>query len=131
MGKLLLLFVLVPAIELVLLVQIGGLIGLLPTVGIIVLTGVLGASLARMQGLGILGQIQTEMAAGRVPAGAIADGLMVLVAGALLLTPGFLTDLVGFLSLVPGTRNLIKALVWRRIERAVQRGQAHIYVGPR
>ena len=115
MGKLLLLFVLVPAVELLLLIKLGGLIGALYTVGIIVLTGVTGASLARWQGLSVLRQVQRDMAGGQLPAGALVDGVIILIAGALLMTPGFLADrnalssapgAMGMLSLVPTAASL-------------------------
>jgi UPF0716 protein FxsA len=131
MGKLLLLFILIPAIELVLLLKIGSLIGILPTVGIIVITGIVGASLARQQGLGVLRQMQSEMAGGQLPAGSIIDGVLILMAAALLLTPGFLTDMVGFTVLVPGGRTLIKKLVTRRIEHAVRQGNLAFHVSSR
>ncbi len=127
-GKLLLLFVLVPAIELVLLIQLGGLIGLLPTIAVIVITGFLGAGLARHQGVGVFRQVQSELASGRLPAHPIFDGVLILVAGALLLTPGFLTDLAGFLFLIPASRAVIKRLVWHRLERAVKRGSVGVFV---
>ncbi len=128
MGKLLLLFIAVPAIELVLLLKIGSMIGFLPTVAVILITGVLGAGLARLQGLSVLGQLQAEMGTGRLPAGPMVDGAIVLVAGALLMTPGFLTDIFGFLCLIPATRSAMKRLMWTRFERAVKRGNFNIYV---
>jgi UPF0716 protein FxsA len=130
-GKLLLLFILVPAIELVLLIQLGSLIGILPTLAVIVITGFLGAGLARHQGLGVLRQVQSEIAAGRLPAHPILDGVLILVAGALLMTPGFLTDLAGFLFLIPASRVVIKQLVWRRLERAVKQGNVRVFVSGR
>ena len=96
MGRLLLLFVLVPALELVLLIELGQRIGTLPTLGLIVLTGVVGASLARSQGLRVLQELQRETEAGRLPAEPLVDGALILVAGALLVTPGVLTDAFGF-----------------------------------
>jgi len=124
MGKLLFLFIAVPAVELVLLIKLGGLIGLLATVAIIFFTGALGATLARWQGLSVLRQIQTQMAQGRLPTNALFDGVIILLAGALLLTPGFLTDIVGFLSLVPGVRNMIKRTIQKRFEKSIQHGDA-------
>jgi len=124
MGKLLFLFIAVPAVELVLLIKLGGLIGLLATVAIIFFTGALGATLARWQGLSVLRQIQTQMAQGRLPTNALFDGVIILLAGALLLTPGFLTDIVGFLSLVPGVRNMIKRTIQKRVEKSIQHGDA-------
>ena len=128
MGKLLLLFIVVPTIELILLLKIGSLIGILPTVAVILITGVLGAGLARIQGLSVLGQLQAEMGTGRLPAGPMVDGAIILVAAALLMTPGFLTDVFGFLCLIPATRTMMKRLVWARFERAVKRGNLNIYV---
>ncbi len=124
MGKLLFLFIAVPAVELILLIKLGGLIGLLPTIALIFITGALGATLARWQGLSVLGQIQTQMAQGQLPANALFDGVIILLAGALLLTPGFLTDIVGFLSLVPGVRSVLKRAIRKRIEKSLQHGDA-------
>ncbi len=128
MGKLLLIFILVPAVELVLLIEIGRRIGALPTLGIIVLTGFLGATLARRQGLGVIRQVREEMAAGRLPAGPIVDGVIILLAGAVLITPGILTDIAGFLCLIPVTRRLLKNALKRRFERAVREGRMNISV---
>ncbi len=119
MGRLILLFTLVPALELALLIEVGSRIGTAATIGLIVATGVLGAALARQQGLRVLGRIQVELSAGRLPASSLVDGVIVLVAGALLVTPGILTDVVGFLCLVPGFRSLVKARLRRRFERAL------------
>ena len=130
MGKLLLLFVVVPAIELGLLMQVGGVIGLLPTVGIIILTGIIGAGLARQQGIGIIRQMQTEVAGGQLPANAIIDGVIILVAAALLMTPGFLTDGFGFFCLIPATRGIVKRWTRKRVERAVQEGRVNVFVAP-
>ena len=128
MGRLLLLFVLVPAVELALLIEIGTRIGTLATLGLIVGTGVLGAALARQQGLAVLRRVQEELAANRLPTGPLVDGLIILIAGALLMTPGILTDAVGFLCLVPGSRTLIKRQLWRRFERAVREGRVDVQI---
>ena len=129
MGKLLILFIVIPAIELGLLMKIGGMIGLLPTVGVIILTGVIGAGLARQQGMGVLQQIQREMTGGQLPANSIIDGVIILIAAALLMTPGFLTDLFGFFCLIPGGRAVVKRFARKRVERAVERGSVNLYVG--
>jgi UPF0716 protein FxsA len=128
MAKLLLLFILVPAIELILLINIGGMIGVLPTLGIIVLTGALGATLARWQGLAVLRDVQTELARGGLPAGALVDGVIILIAAALLMTPGFITDMVGFTCLIPGFRSVLKRAAWKRLERSVQEGRTGFFV---
>ena len=122
MTRLLFLFILVPAVELALLIEIGSRIGTLATLGLIAATGLLGASLARYQGLGVLKQIRAEAAAGRIPSGAMVDGVMILLAGAVLITPGILTDAFGFLCLVPATRRVIKDWLWQRLKRAVSEG---------
>lgn len=120
MGRLILLFTLVPALELALLIEVGSRIGTAATIGLVIATGVLGAALARQQGLQVLRRIQTELGAGRLPASSLVDGVIVLLAGALLVTPGILTDVLGILCLVPSFRSLIKARLRRRFERALR-----------
>lgn len=122
--RLLTLFVLLPLLELAILIQVGQWIGLAWTLAIVVATGFLGASLARRQGLRTWLAIQAELRQGQVPAGALLDGLLILIGGVVLLTPGILTDLAGFALLVPTTRNTLKRGLRRRFERAVQRGEA-------
>ena len=125
MGKLILLFVLMPAIELTLLIELGKLIGTFPTLALIAVTGVVGASLARLQGLSVLRQTQSQLSRGELPADSLADGVMILVAGALLITPGVLTDALGFSLLVPAFRSVIKKLLWARFQKAVQQNRVH------
>lgn len=115
-ARLLLLFTVVPLVELALLVQLGRWMGLVPTVALVLLTGVLGAALARQQGLRTLARLRADVDAGRMPADALIDGLMILVAGAVLLTPGLLTDLLGFALLVPATRRALRRAVRARFE---------------
>jgi len=128
MGRLLLLFIIVPVVELTLLLQIGDRIGLLATIGLVVGTGALGASLARWQGLGVLRKAQAEMAAGRLPAGQLVEGVLILVAGAVLMTPGVLTDAFGFFCLIPAGRRLLKAYLVHRLERSVRNGNVRMSV---
>ena len=106
--KLLLIFIIVPLVELAILLKVGSYIGLLPTLGVVILTGILGAALARQQGFMILNRIRTDIGSGRVPAHEIIDGFLILIGGIVLLTPGFLTDLFGFLLLIPLTRGFFK-----------------------
>ncbi len=127
MARLLLLFLVIPLVELALLIEIGRRIGTAATIGIIVVTGVLGAFLARRQGLGVLRRAREEMAAGRLPVGPLADGVMILFAGAVLLTPGLLTDVLGFLCLVPQTRAWIRARLWKRLERWIRDGTVRVH----
>ena len=126
MGRLLLLFVALPAAELALLIEIGSRFGTLHTLGLIVITGVVGASLARGQGLHVVRQIQREVDEGRLPAGPLVDGVMILIAGALLVTPGILTDTFGFLCLVPAFRSMAKRVLLRRLENAVRENRVHV-----
>jgi len=106
----LLLFLALPAVELVLLIEVGRRIGSLETVGLIILTGVIGASLTRSQGLGLLRRVRDDLEAGELPAGALLDGALILLAGALLITPGFITDATGFLLLTPAVRAWLRLL---------------------
>lgn len=123
LARLLLLFIIIPVVELFLLIEIGQFIGTLPTLLLIVITGFLGAYLVRLQGLQTLTRIQTELQTGKLPAGSIFDGAVILIAGAFLLTPGILTDAFGFLCLIPATRELLKKVVLLRVQRAIQQGQ--------
>lgn len=125
---LLLVFIGVPIAELALLIQIGRYVGLWPTIALVVVTGALGATLARRQGLGVLRHMQEELRAGRLPAGSLVDGIVILIAAALLITPGMLTDAVGFVCLVPAFRRVLKARVRRRLERAVREGRWRVSV---
>jgi UPF0716 protein FxsA len=105
------LFILMPMIEIGVFIEVGGIIGLWPTLAVIVLTAVAGSALIRHQGLAILGQAQHNFAAGRLPVREIFDGICLLLAGAFLLTPGFITDTFGALLLIPAFRNLIRTVV--------------------
>ena len=106
LGRLAFLFVVIPVLELVLLIELGRYIGPLPTIGIVVLTGVTGAWLARTEGLRVFFRFQEELVSGRLPGQAMLDGICVLVGGAFLLTPGVITDVLGFSLLLPFTRQL-------------------------
>ena len=110
MGRLLILFIVVPVVELALLIEIGQRVGTLATIGLIIGTGFVGASLARQQGISTLARLRKDLDASRLPAEAIIDGVMILVAAAVLITPGVLTDLFGFLCLVPGLPPAAEAL---------------------
>ena len=115
--RLLLLFTVVPLVELFLLVKLGTVVGVGPTIALVIFTGILGAWLARQQGLGVLRRLRAELAEGRLPAGALIDGLLILVAGAVLLTPGLLTDALGFVLLVPPSRAVVRRIVAARFAR--------------
>ena len=111
---LLVLFVAVPVAEIVLFVVVGGEIGVTATIAVVLITAFVGASLVTRQSRGILRSVQLEFASGRFPGKPLAHGAMVLVAGALLLTPGFLTDAVGFLLLTPPVREALRLWALRR-----------------
>lgn len=111
-------FLLVPIAEIYVLIQVGTVIGALPTIVLIVFTALLGSVLIRMQGLATLERVRSAMARGEVPAIEMMEGVCLLVAGALLLTPGFVTDSVGFILLVPTLR---RAMILALIERGVLR----------
>ena len=113
--KLFLAFTIIPIIEIYLLIEIGSMFGALTAVTLVILTGFLGAFLARMQGLQTLYRIQESLREGRMPSGELLDALLIVIAGLVLLTPGFLTDSAGFLLLIPATRNSIKYWLRRQI----------------
>ena len=116
---LLLLFFTVPLVEIVVLLEVGAIVGVLPTIALVVLTAVIGAGLIRAQGLSTLRRVQQELARGELPAVAIIEAALLLVAGALLLTPGFVTDTIGFLILVPPLRRrAIQSFLARRVAAA-------------
>ncbi|NIY75060.1 FxsA family protein [Thalassospira sp. HF15] len=119
-------FVAMPIIEIAVFIQAGELIGLWPTIGVVVLTAIIGTSLMRAQGLQTLAKAQSQMDQGEMPIGALFDGICILVAGVLLLTPGFVTDTFGFLLLVPPLRQLIGAKV---IMKLVQSGNIRTSFG--
>ena len=125
--KLMIIFVFVPVMELYILIEAGRMIGIGATVGLIMLTGVAGAWLARSQGLEILRRIQQETANGQMPAQTLIDGALILVGGLLLLTPGFFTDALGFSFLVPITRELWRKGLSAWLEKQVRQGSVTIY----
>jgi UPF0716 protein FxsA len=101
------LFLIIPLIEIAILIQIGQVFGVGYTIALVIGTAALGAALFRQQGLSTLAKVQMSMQAGELPATELIEGLMLLIAGALLLTPGFFTDVFGFLILIPPLRNKI------------------------
>ncbi len=112
-----LLFLVVPFLELFVLIQVGDAVGAIPTIAVLVLVSVAGAWLVKREGVGVLRRGQSAMRMGSVPGAEIVDGLLILFAGALLLTPGFLTDLLGLLLLVPRVRAVVRAVATRRLAR--------------
>ena len=120
--RLFLIFTIVPIIEVWLLIKIGRVFGALPTVAMLIAISLAGAWLARSQGFRIIVSIQQELAAGRLPAAHILDGAFVLAGGILLLTPGFFTDFLGLVFLLPATRKLLKLWLGRWLEQKLRNG---------
>jgi UPF0716 protein FxsA len=121
--KLLILFTFVPILEIYVLIEAGRQIGAIPTISLVILTGIAGAYLARSQGFQLLTRIQSDLQAGRVPAEEMFDGAMILAGGMVLLTPGFCTDLLGFILLTPVSRAYIKKWLRQWIEKKIARGE--------
>lgn len=124
--RLAVLFVVVPVLELVILFRLGQAVGFLPTVGLVLFTGFAGAALARAEGLRVLFQFQRELLGGRVPGQALLDGISVLLGGALLLTPGILTDVAGIALLFPPSRRWIQRWARARLEAGLESGSVRI-----
>ena len=130
MGKLFLVFVLVPVLEIYVLVSVGAVIGAWPTIGLVILTALGGAWLARLQGLAVLLRIRENLAQGFMPAEELLDGLLIFLAGMALLAPGLLTDLAGLLILLPMTRTLFKTWLRRKFDEWRQDPKIHIRFYP-
>jgi len=113
---LVLLFTILPALELAVMIHVGSRIGAANTILLLILTGVSGAYLARLQGFIIIRNIQSRLEQGEMPTEQMMDGLLILVGGLLLLTPGFITDILGILLLIPFTRALIKIWIRKKME---------------
>lgn len=127
-GRLLVLFLIVPIAELALLIWIGERVGFWPTVGLIALTAVIGSWLARREGWSVFNRLQSKLAQGGLPGQELTDGLIILISGALLLTPGILTDIAGFVGLLPPTRALIRNQLQKRFKNTLERGNASLFV---
>jgi UPF0716 protein FxsA len=119
-ARLLLLFVFVPIIELSLFIYLGRYLGLPATLAIILLTGFLGAVLTKSQGGKALANFQAALSSGKMPASEIVDGLLILIAGAVLLTPGFLTDAIGFTLLIPGARATVRGILSAKLAHKIK-----------
>ena len=127
-SYLLTLFIGLPILELALLIRLHGVVGFMPTLLLVLLTGIVGAALVRRQGISILFKIQQEMAAGNLPAPQMMDGIMVLLAGALLVTPGLLTDIAGFALLVPFVREHIRLWLRKKLEEKTKSGYIQVHI---
>jgi len=125
--RLLILFIGLPALEIYTLVKADEIIGLTATVMLVLATGIAGAYLAKSQGLAILNALQSEMQQGRLPSTQLLDGFLVLIGGILLLTPGFWTDSLGFVLLLPNGRQQLSRLLRRWLEQKIERGEFRVY----
>lgn len=125
--KLLIIFTVIPILELYVLIEAGRIIGLAQTILLIFLTGVAGAWLARSQGLEIIQKIQADTQRGEMPATTIIDGALVLVGGLLLLTPGFCTDLLGFSLIAPFSRKVWRQFLTAWLQKQIQQGSIKIH----
>jgi UPF0716 protein FxsA len=121
------LFIGVPLLDTVTLVLVGRYVGLFPTIAMVILSGVIGARLARQQGLTVWRSIQADLAAGRVPEQGVIDCVLILLAGGMMLAPGFLTDIAALLLLLPPVRKPIKRWVRRRLEKLIAQRTGRLY----
>lgn len=127
LGRLILLFTIVPLAELYILIKIGTHIGGFNTLLLVVMTAVLGAWLARLQGLRTLQKIQLSLSQGQIPAEELIDGVLILAGGILLLTPGVLTDVFALVLLFPSTRTYFKRWLRRRFDRRVASADVRLH----
>lgn len=126
-SHLLLILIVIPLMELTLLIKAGQYLGSGTTILLVVLTGILGASLAKYQGLKVLWEFRHSISQGIMPGNKLLEGLLVLLGGILLLTPGFVTDTIGFLFLLPTSRKFFAALGLKWIESYLHSGHIRIY----
>jgi len=120
--KLLILFVIVPITELYILIEVGKKIGSLTTIGIIILTGIIGAYLVKNQGFMILKKIQNDLNEGIMPGDSLIQGAIILAGGIFLLTPGFVTDIIGFIFLIPVSRRVVKKYLLKWLKGKIKEG---------
>ena len=121
--RLFLFFTVIPLVELYLLIRLGTYLGVLDTLAVVIATGIVGGLLARSQGLAVLNRIRMELSEGRIPAESLFDGVMILVAGILLITPGLLTDGLGLCLLIPWTRQVLKLWLQQRVQEQFTQGE--------
>jgi UPF0716 protein FxsA len=119
-ALLVVLFIGVPFAELYVLIQVGHAIGVFNTLGLLLLVSIVGAWLAKREGIGVIRRMQAALNAGRVPGTELVDGFLILFAAALMLTPGFLTDIVAIFLLLPPVRALVRRELRRRFARRIE-----------
>ena len=123
--KLLILFVIIPVTELYILIEVGKRIGSLTTISIIIFTGILGAYLVKNQGFMILRKIQHDLNEEIMPGDSLIQGAIILAGGILLLTPGFVTDILGFIFLTPASRNIVKKYLLKWLKGKIKEGNIY------
>jgi UPF0716 protein FxsA len=126
MRYLFLLIILVPAVDIGFLFFSGKMIGIIPTIILIFLTGIIGAYLAKKEGLHTIQKAQQQLRNGQIPGEAVLDGICILIGATLLITPGFMTDILGFLMLLPITRKFFKMLMRNSFKRWIEHGKIKI-----
>ncbi|MFQ5432581.1 MAG: FxsA family protein [Nitrospinota bacterium] len=124
--RLFLLFIIIPLIEIAILMKLGTIFGVLHTIGLVIITGIIGAFLARAQGLKVIRELQVSLSKGDVPTDPIIEGILLLISAALLVTPGVLTDIVGFILVIPYTRKIIRDVLKEYFKGKIAQG---IYSG--
>lgn len=125
--RLILLFTIIPLVELYLLIQIGKYVGALPAVMMVFITGIAGGLLVKIQGMRIYRNIRRDLQNGTVPTESLLDGLFILIAGALLITPGLITDIVGLLIMIPVFRKWLRKQLTKRLHQRFKTGKFHFY----
>ncbi|MBT8764187.1 FxsA family protein [Desulfohalobiaceae bacterium Ax17] len=125
--KFFLLFALVPMLELYILIKVGSIIGAGPTIVLVILTAIVGAYLAKQQGMHTMYRIRQSLSQNMLPAEELVDAFLILIAGLVLLTPGFITDLLGLLILFPPTRKSFKIWLYKKNSQWIDKGDVHVY----
>jgi len=126
--KLLIIFTTVPLIELALLIKVGEILGVIPTIIIVALTGIIGVTLAKNQGYQVITKIKNNIELGKLPADDLIGGVLILIGGTMLLTPGIITDITGFSLIIPGSRNLFIKIVKQKIKNHIENNRRGIDV---
>jgi UPF0716 protein FxsA len=124
--RLILLFTIIPLVDLSLLIEVGKHIGVMNTIAVVLVTGITGAALARSQGFGILARIRDELSQGQLPSDSLIEGIMILAGALLLVTPGLLTDILGFAFLIPFTRYLFKNYLKKYLLSKIKKGEIDV-----
>ena len=125
---LLFLFTVVPLFELYLLIRVGLYLGAFNTIAIVIFTGIFGAFLAKMEGLRVLYSVQRDLQEGKMPTSQLLDGLLILIGAVLLITPGILTDIIGFILVIPSTRALFKVWLKKQLQNIIDKKEGVITV---